>query len=112
MCSSLSWLCAQSAKAERKAIALDKELSRLRQQQAEANKQRVLSLPLLLRILFFAWLALQSGWYGHSVILTGLSWSDGCCCVQERCLSWAICSPKSCGRWGGGWASALVSSGC
>jgi hypothetical protein len=54
-------LCVQSAKAERKAIALDKELSRLRQQEAEASGRRVLGLPLLLRILFFVWLALQSG---------------------------------------------------
>ncbi|KAL4418814.1 hypothetical protein ABPG77_008699 [Micractinium sp. CCAP 211/92] len=51
---------AQSAKAERKAIALDKELARLRQQQAEAASRRLLRLPQLLRILLLLWLVYQS----------------------------------------------------
>ncbi|EFN57663.1 hypothetical protein CHLNCDRAFT_142812 [Chlorella variabilis] len=51
---------AQSAKAERKAIALEKELAKLRQQQAEAGAQRLLRVPQILRILLLLWLAYQS----------------------------------------------------
>lgn len=51
---------AQSAKAERKAIALDKELARLRQQQAEAGSRRLLRLPQLLRVLLLLWLVYMS----------------------------------------------------
>ncbi|PSC75651.1 tail-anchored insertion receptor WRB-like [Micractinium conductrix] len=51
---------AQSAKAERKAIALEKELTRLRQEQVEAGAQRVLRVPRALRVVLFLWLLFQS----------------------------------------------------